>query len=1566
MMQPDLSFYAAATALAVIAIATVPTVTAFTRRVQNPMPVDEKYRDQDGEATPESTSEFSTKQQKLHVLFWAGIGLGCQIAFSVLVNTSFHDEALSLQNWLTTASWGLLSLQAIAVAANRDSVSAYYQGFALSGASLLVGGALLVQLNVAPSWPAVGTPALVLFTIAAVAAAGLVIASISLPRRPDVFHNGRIVDRMFTVSGYRRLTFDWARTLMSVATEKGDLDLSDLPHLRHTMRPAIQSAQWQPVKAKHSLFKSILKLYGWGIFKQFTTAIANTAVSYLPWWITLRLLETLETREPGEQMGPRLWLLMVWLGVAMLAGALLESWLFWTMITDMYVPIRSQLAAVIFEKAMRRKNVKSASRPRESGNNSDATAQGDATQPAQPTQEQGGDDETGEGDDADDHTSGQKSRQAVINLIGIDAKRVADFSLYQFMIPTSTLQLIISIWFLVYLLGWIPIALGLLSVALIIPLNTIFSKAVFKADKKLMKLRDDKLELVNEALQGIRQVKFSALELQWEKRILSLRQRELNTLWEYFKCNVVLDGCWTAAPILLTLTCLGSYAWLYGELTASVAFVSIGILSTLDFAVSAIPGLIRFSVDCWVSLKRIEGYLDGPELKSTRTYSDRPDIVLESASLAWPVDDEAKTGEADRFVLRDVTLNFPPGELSVISGKTGSGKSLLLAAILGEADLLTGSIHVPAPPTLDDRHDHKANAGNWILPSSVAYVGQIPWIENATLRDNILFGMPFDEDRYEKTLAACALNKDLETLPDGDKTELGVNGVNLSGGQKWRVTIARAVYSRAGILVFDDIFSAVDAHVSRHILENCLDGPLCKGRTRILVTHHVSLVEKHAKFITELVDGSVVFSGLTDQIQDKKVLERIKSIEQPVSEETVDEADAPLKRQNSKLAKKFVEDETREKGSVKARIYGFYIKYSGGWIFWVLLFLIFILFQASSVAQPWVVRLWAGESETSSLFLSARNMLPYSTQQPLLPNGRHHHFEAELSGHGGRGTQFWLSIYAAVCASGVILGVLRFIFVFRATYRASTALFQKILFAVLRAPLRWTDTVPVGRILNRFTADFNAIDSDVPQMGSWFLSTCLHAVGICAASLFVSPLMAPVAAICLGYCAYIGKVYLVAARPAKRLESTAKSPIFDFFGSALTGLTTIRAFDRALPYTQTMYDKIEEYSRCSMNLYLFNRWVGWNMTVAGIIFTVVVAICVLLQTGVDAALAGFVLSFTIQFSHVVLMTVRAYSALELEMNAVERVIEYTEIETEDFSGEKPPAAWPTEGRLEVNDLVVGYAAHLPAVLKGVSFQVNPAERIGVVGRTGAGKSSLTLALFRFLEPRSGSVYVDGLDIFKISLFDLRSRLAIIPQDPVLFSGTIRSNVDPFDDHTDAELHDSLRRVHLVSDSDADSSNISTTGVEPASSSSSTTATATAPKNLNIFHDLTSPISEGGHNLSQGQRQLLCLARAIVSRPKIMVLDEATSAVDMATDALIQRSIRDEFVGSTLIVIAHRLSTIADFDRILVLGDGQVMEFGSPRELWDKEGGVFRSMCDESGESDKLRGVILREEGSERV
>lgn len=453
--------------------------------------------------------------------------------------------------------------------------------------------------------------------------------------------------------------------------------------------------------------------------------------------------------------------------------------------------------------------------------------------------------------------------------------------------------------------------------------------------------------------------------------------------------------------------------------------------------------------------------------------------------------------------------------------------------------------------------------------------------------------------------------------------------------------------------------------------------------------------------------------------------------------------------------------------------------------------------------------------------------------------------------------------------------------------------------------------------------------------------------------------------ILLSICTYIALLYIKGARSLKRLESIQKSPMISHFGSALAGLSTIRAFSNAPVFETRMHELVDSFAAATWHNWLFNRWFGLRMALVGSFFSSCVAAFIVSTHGVDASLAGFALAFALSYRRAVIHTIRLLASTELDMNAAERIFEYTQLEMEPQGGTNNiRASWPEEGRLEVTDLEVGYAEGLPAILKGLSFSVDKNQRIGIVGRTGAGKSTLSLALFRFLEARAGTILIDGVDISTLKLRDLRTRLSIIPQDPVLFSGTIRSNLDPFDEFSDQQLKEALQRVHLIPSANttpvpepepetpAESSTMA--------SSSSVTATITEPivkENTNIFLNLSSLISSAGANLSQGQKQLLCLARAILSRPKVLLLDEATSAVDMSTDTLIQRSIREEFANTTLLVVAHRLSTVADFDRILVMRDGVAAEFGSPKQLLEIEDGVFRGMVAQSGESEELERSI---------
>ena len=384
----------------------------------------------------------------------------------------------------------------------------------------------------------------------------------------------------------------------------------------------------------------------------------------------------------------------------------------------------------------------------------------------------------------------------------MDVKRVSDFAVLYYLFPQTIITLTVSVAFLIILIGWKSLLAGLSVFAIALPLNIYVSRRYSDAQGFLMKVRDQKMVVVTEALQGIRQIKFSAQEQQWQERIGKKRDEELATQWRVFCLDALLIAIWILGPVMLSAVSLTVYSLLNGSLSASVAFTSITVMGSMEVSLAVLPEVIADALEAWVSVKRIDEYLKAPEKDPYIISSDA--IGFEDALIAWPSD--SQEADPDRFALKDINVQFPIKKLSVISGKTGSGKSLLLASILGEADLLAGTVRVPQAPSSEERFDSKANKSDWIIDSAIAFVAQIPWIENAAIKDNILFGLPYDSGRYKKVVRCCALEKDLDLLPDGELTDIGANGINLSGGQRWRISFARALYSRAGILVLDDIF----------------------------------------------------------------------------------------------------------------------------------------------------------------------------------------------------------------------------------------------------------------------------------------------------------------------------------------------------------------------------------------------------------------------------------------------------------------------------------------------------------------------------------------------------------------------------------------------------------------------------------------------------------------------------------------------------------------------------------------------------------------------------------------
>lgn len=923
-------------------------------------------------------------------------------------------------------------------------------------------------------------------------------------------------------------------------------------------------------------------------------------------------------------------------------------------------------------------------------------------------------------------------------MFSVDCDAIARFGAQSGQYINCAGQFIIIVVFLLHLVGWQSLCAGMLGILILLPINRGLAARYGKNQKVLMKLRDERSAVTTEALHGIRQIKFSAIETQWTEKIENIREKELSMLWTTRLNNIYMAIASEFTPIVLTALSLATYSYINGTLLPSVAFTAITLFMFLEGIVAHIPLLLVTAINAKVSCDRIEKFFRIPD--KAESVHPGAAVSFHNASITFPSSSEDLL--EDRFTLRKLNFDFPNGALTVISGPTGSGKSLLLDAILGEVDLLDGYIQVPKAPPPEERFDHKANAANWIIPSAIAFVSQTPWIENATIKNNILFGLPFDLVRYEKVLQACALSQDLATFEDGHDTEVGAQGITLSGGQKWRLTLARALYSRAGILVIDDVFSALDAHVGKYVFANALLGELAKGRTRILATHHTSLCLPRADYAVHFsANGTLQHAGSVEELRRTNVLDQIIEADDVAeSEEVQNHGDtatdgstavsSPSPTPKATAApKKLVEDEKREVGRVKTAVYVGYLKSFSGLPLWSFLVLLYALAQGLTLGRTYWIKTWSssyGQVESSSSFAAYQYRQTLQTQIFSHPTSYTNSTKAPMSIQMEAQTKdlwFYLGIYCAISTLSVLISVSRLYCVYIGSLRASRKIFQGILRSVLRAPLRWLDTVPTGRILNRFTGDFSSMDSSLATNFYYFANVTWDIVGILVAAVFVSPYMILIAITLLLACAHFAQQYIAAARTIKRLESTNKSPVISHFASSLSGLSTIRAFSKPSEFTQRMFALLDDWAACTWFISIFRMWLMIRIGITASMFAAVVGIFVVTTPKIDASLAGFVLSFALSFGHAINWGISVSTQTELDMNATERIFEYQNIEIEDQHGEDVRASWPEEGKVEVNNLEVGYAEGLPSILKGLSFTAERNQRIGIVGRTGGGKSS---------------------------------------------------------------------------------------------------------------------------------------------------------------------------------------------------------------------------------------------------
>uniref|UniRef100_A0A8C7YSL5 Canalicular multispecific organic anion transporter 1 n=1 Tax=Oryzias sinensis TaxID=183150 RepID=A0A8C7YSL5_9TELE len=1073
-----------------------------------------------------------------------------------------------------------------------------------------------------------------------------------------------------------------------------------------------------------------------------------------------------------------------------------------------------------------------------------------------------------------------------VNLMSADAQRFNDVTNFIHLLWSCPLQIIVSIVFLWLELGPSVLA-GLLVMVLMVPINGLLATQARKYQVQNMNFKDKRMKIMNELLNGVKILKLFAWEPSFQSQVESIRGEELKVMKKFAYLSSVSTFIFSCAPALVSLASFAVFVLVSPDniLTAEKAFTSISLFNILRFPLAMLPMLIASIVQTGVSKKRLEKFLGGEDLE--------PDVVRHDPNSAVSVRNGSFSWERDAEpLLKDVSLDIEPGRLVAVVGAVGSGKSSLMSALLGE-------MH--------------------------------SWIQNATLRDNILFGSPHEEKRFQEVIQACALGPDLKLLAAGELTEIGEKGINLSGGQKQRVSLARAAYSQADIYLLDDPLSAVDSHVGKHLFDKVI-GPngVLKHKTRILVTHGVSFLP-YVDEVVVLVDGKISEIGSYNSLRASKgaFSEFLDTYAKEQNNQTEEDTqpDSPLedtvsftlKRENSirrsqrssrsekaqvntnnikksedanetKAGQKLIEKETMETGQVKFSVYLQYLR-ALGWGYTSMVFIIYFIQNVAFIGQNLWLSDWTNDAAD------------YYNQ--TYPNWK-------------RDTR--VGVFGALGIAQGFLVFLGTLLLANASVSASRIIHSRLLNNILRVPMVFFDTTPIGRVVNRFAKDIFTIDEAIPQSFRSWLLCLLGVLGtlfvICLATPFFTIIILPLAVIYF----FVQRFYVATSRQLRRLDSVSRSPIYSHFGETVSGLSVIRAYrhqDRFLKHNEVT---IDENLKSVYPWIVSNRWLAIRLEFLGnlvVFFSALFA--VISKDSLDSGLVGLAISYALNVTQTLNWLVRMSSELETNIVAVERVSEYTEIENEAkwITDCRPPEKWPDEGRLQFIDYKVRYRPGLDLVLHGITCNIASSEKIGIVGRTGAGKSSLTNCLFRIIEAAEGRILIDDVDISTIGLHDLRSRLTIIPQDPVLFSGTLRMNLDPFDKFSDEELWKALELSHLKD--------------------------YVAGLQEGLQHE----VAEGGENLSVGQRQLLCLARALLRKSRILILDEATAAVDLETDNLIQNTIRKEFAHCTVLTIAHRLHSIMDSSRVMVLDAGKIVEFDSPSNLLECRG-YFYSMAKDAG------------------
>ncbi|XP_061548514.1 ATP-binding cassette sub-family C member 4-like isoform X2 [Phycodurus eques] len=1046
----------------------------------------------------------------------------------------------------------------------------------------------------------------------------------------------------------------------------------------------------------------------------------------------------------------------------------------------------------------------------------------------------------------------------IVNLLSNDVNRFDEVTLYLHFLWITPLQAAGVVLLLMYWIGPSCFA-GMAVVFILLPLQTMFGRlfSTLRADTAV--LTDDRIRTMNEVISGIRVIKMYGWEKPFATLVDEVRRMEIAKIMKSSYLRGLNMASFFVASKLIMFITVCVYVLMGNQLSSSAIFMALSLYSAVRLTITLFfPSGIEKASECLISIRRIKNFLLLEEVAPQHLglpVAEKKDCMLKIQDLTcyWDKMQEAPT-------LQNVSLTVRPDQLLAVIGPVASGKSSLLSAILGELSPESGVVKVRGHLT---------------------YASQQPWILPGTIRSNILFGKELNRLKYDRVLRACALKRDMELLPGGDLVSVGDRGANLSGGQKARVSLARAVYQDADIYLLDDPLSAVDAEVGKHIFEECICG-LLKNKPCVLVTHQLQYL-KAAHQIVVLKEGQMVANGSYSELQSSGLdFSSLLKMEDSQEERPSTTSYCPSSLSNNSISSmtslsascySLMEEtltlaaqpteERRTQGHIGLQMYGKYFRAGANFLLLFLLILLNALAQVAFVLQDWWLAHWTSEQQL------------VNRTQPL--NGS---LPAQLD------LDLYLSVYAGLTGASVVFGFVRSLVFFNVLVSSAQSLHNRMFDALLRTPVHFFQINPIGRILNRFSKDIGYLDSLLPWTFVDFTQLFLQVIGVIVVSAIVMPwILIPFVPL-FAFFLCLRRYYLQTSRDIKRLEATTRSPVFSHLSSSLQGLSTIRAFEAQQKFQQ-MFDDYQN-----------------------------------LHSDMDPGAVGLALSYAVTLTGMFQWGVRQSAEIENMMTSVERVVEYTDLESEApwETDTKPPHDWPKRGSITFDSVNFSYNASEPLILKNLTVVFTTREKVGIVGRTGAGKSSLISALFRLAEPE-GRIMIDGFRTSDIGLHTLRQKMSIIPQDPVLFTGTMRKNLDPFSQHTDEDLWNALQEVQMKA------------------------AVEELPNKLEAL------LTESGSNFSMGQRQLLCLARAILRKNRILVIDEATANVDPRTDSLIQQTIRGKFQECTVLTIAHRLNTIIDCDRILVLDAGKVHEYDEPYVLLQNHDGLFYQMVQQTGQAE---------------